>query len=73
MDILYHNKQQIHQVTYAIKLDKVSLIDNQSSNLETKLGYNIQTYVYLPGTESLWFFTPSYRANEGFGYLKYLY
>lgn len=30
-------------------------------------GDNIQE-VILPGTESLWFFTPSYRANEGFGW-----
>ena len=43
--------------------------DRQSiQKLEAKLGYNIQSYIYQPGTESLWFFTPSYRGNEGLGW-----
>ena len=41
-------------------------------NIENKLGYQIQTYIYQPETESLWFFTPSNRGNGGLGW-NYFY
>ena len=37
-------------------------------NIENKLHYKIQTYVYQPQTESLWFFTPSNKGNGGLGW-----
>lgn len=41
-------------------------------NIENRLGYEIQAYVYQPDKQSLWFFTPSYRGNGGLGW-SYLY
>ena len=41
-------------------------------NIENKLGYQIQSYVYQSGTESLWFFTPTNRGNGGLGW-NYFY
>ena len=37
-------------------------------NIENRLGYEIQAYVYQPAKQSLWFFTPSYRGNGGLGW-----
>ena len=37
-------------------------------NIENRLGYEIQAYVYQPDKQSLWFFTPSYRGNGGLGW-----
>ena len=37
-------------------------------NIENRLGYEMQAYVYQPAKQSLWFFTPSYRGNGGLGW-----
>lgn len=36
--------------------------------IENRLGYKIQTFIYQPHTESLWFFTPSDRGTGGLGW-----